>query len=235
VEAVLTERGHVVIGVADTTVDAVHLVEHGHPDLVIVDPAVGCNTDFDVIETACQLGAATVVFSRSAGDLVAGRYRRPPIIVPKPDLVMLELAIGRLGHDGLGAVAAEERRVRAGRASSGPRPTGVHDAAAFYSALNEAAPGDSLVAVVPVEDLGPHLWEQVATRMTALVRDGDRVLVTGWAVVVFLPGSGDEGAGSLVARTGDDAVVGAAVRLAHVVVQPAEVGADALARLKALA
>jgi DNA-binding NarL/FixJ family response regulator len=235
VEGLVVARGHEVIGIADTTVGAVHLVAHGHPDLVIVDPSVGCNSDFDVIETACDVGAATVVFTRSADMVAAGRYRPTPIVVAKPDLVALEMAISRIGCDDSGAVAAGERRTRSGRAASGPPPSGVHDASAFYNALNEAIAGDSLVAVVRADALGPHAWEDTAARINSIVRDGDRTLVAGWAVVVFLPGGGDDGVAAFAGRLSDAAVNGTEVHLASAVLRPDESGAEALARLKSKA
>ena len=149
VEDLVANQGHEVIGVADTTAAAVLLVTHGRPDLVIVDPAVGCNADFDVIDTACEVGADSIVFSRSTGLVTGKPYGRPPILVPKPDLVALDAAVGRLGHGRAGAETPADRRRRPGRESSGPPPSGLHDAAAFYGALNDALAGDALVAFVP--------------------------------------------------------------------------------------
>lgn len=232
VEGVVVAHGHEIIGVADTTVGAVHLVQHGHPDLVVVDPVVGCNTDFDVIETACEVGAATVVFSRSGYVVAPGRYRRTPSVVAKPDLVALEAAISRLAHDDSGAVTPGERRVRSARSASGPKPSGVHDASAFYGALNEAVPGDSLVAVVVDDAAEPHARDVTAARISSIVREGDRTLVAGWAVVVFVPASGTDGVAALVGRL-NDAGIGIDIDLTSAAVEPDETGAEALARLKA--
>ena len=50
VEAVIARTGHELVGVADTTPDAVRLIETGRPDAVILDLAMGYHTDFDMIE-----------------------------------------------------------------------------------------------------------------------------------------------------------------------------------------
>ena len=231
VEDLVVAHGHDVIGVADTSLAAVHLVEQGHPDLVVVDPSFGINSDFDVIETACSVGALTVVFSRNAGVVVANHYKPTPIVVPKPDLAALEVAISRLGQGDSGRVTAVDRRSRPVRAAAGPLPSGLHDASAFYSALNEAVLGDALIAVV-ADAPEPHQRDLVAERISSMVRDGDRTLVAGWAIVVFMPGSGDAGVAALVGRLVDGSVVTSEMRVANVVLRPDETGADAFARLR---
>ena len=60
------------------------------PDVVVVDPTVGCNTDFDVVDTAIAVGAKVIVFSRSAEAPASGRYVPEPLFVAKPDLWALE-------------------------------------------------------------------------------------------------------------------------------------------------
>jgi hypothetical protein len=232
VEDLVVAQGHDIIGIADTSMAAVHLVEHGHPDLLVVDPSVGINSDFDVIETACAVGALTVVFSRNVGVAVAKQYQPAPLVVPKPDLAALEVAISRIGHGDSGRVTTVDRRSRPVRAASGPVPSGLHDASAFYSALNEAVPGDALVAFVVADPSDQHQRDLAAETISSMVRDGDRTLVAGWAVVVFMPGSGDTGVSALLGRLADGAIV-TEMRTASVVLGADEAGADALMRLKA--
>jgi hypothetical protein len=232
VEDLVIAQGHDIIGIADTSVAAVHLVEHGHPDLLVVDPSVGINSDFDVIATACAVGALTVVFSRNAAVVVAKHYEPTPLVVPKPDLAALEVAISRVGQGDSGRVAAVDRRSRPVRAASGPAPSGLHDASAFYSALNDAVGGDALVAFVVAEPSDQHQRDLAAERISSMIRDGDRTLVAGWAVVVLMPGSGDAGVAALLKRLADGAIT-TEMRAASVVLGPNEVGADALMRLRA--
>ena len=221
IEALLERQGHEVIGVADHTAIATQLVKTGRPDAVIVDLSLGYNTDFDIIETAIDVGARVIVFSHNADQLLLGRYSPPPVVVAKPDLAALE----RITADGLapanGAVAsAAERRRRPGRATVGPPPSSVSDAQAFYEALGNAAEGDSLLSIEGSDN---------APIVAKLVRSTDRVLDTGSKLLVFLAGGGHEGADAFVARLRDAEGAGS---VHWIVVKSDESGGDAFSRLK---
>src|SRR3954451_7574311 len=152
-DAMITDHGHEVIGVADSTNAALGLVEQGHPDVVVLDPSIGSNADFDVIDVALRGGAKVIAFGRSSEPLGTDRYPvRLPFIL-KPDLVALERAIERL-HLDHEEVTEADRRQRPVRSAAGPTPTGPSDAAAFYGALNDAGEGDSIVAIAPSASAG---------------------------------------------------------------------------------
>jgi chemotaxis response regulator CheB len=229
VEGLLTDLGHAVTGVADTTVGGVGLIEAGRPDVVIVDTALGVNTDFDIIESAIAVGARTIVFAHTTDADHLERYSVAPIVVAKPDFAALEQAIGRLAVAGAATgVVEHDRRQRPSRAAAGPVPTGVQDAQAFYEAVHAAEAGDAMVSIdVPVGG------EEAARDLAALLRSTDRLLyVFPAAVRCFLPGGGDEGIRAVLARVVGASVLPPGCRATSIVVGDGELGVDAFDRLK---
>ena len=221
VEAVIAKAGYDLVGVADNTAVATRLVRAAHPDIVIVDLSLGYNTDFDIVESAIDVGARVIVFSHNADHAVLDRYSPRPTVVPKPDIAELEREIAKgAGSDADDDTTAPDRRQRPSRAAEGPLPTSPADAQAFYEALGNAAEGDAVLAVGPAD---------LAALVVERVRGSDRVLDTGSKVMVFLPGAGEEGIDAFVSRV-VDGVSGASVRA--VVVARGESGIDAFARLK---
>jgi hypothetical protein len=230
VDATIASHGHDVVGVADNTTSGVGLVEHGHPDVVVVDPAVGCNTDFDVIDVAISVGAKVIVFSRTADAPASGRYDPEPMFVEKPDLVGLEHAIGRLTTL---ASPDSDRRHYPTRVA-GPPSTGPRDAAAFYAALNEAIAGDSILSIAgtaPDVELDlPALASLVADH----IRESDRLLmlITSSSLLVLLLGGGEPGVESVFNRVHADAHAPSSIEFRSVVVGADERPDDAFDRLK---
>ena len=117
VESVVRTTGHEIHGIADTTHDAVGLIEAGHPQAVVVDLSVGYNTDFDVIAAANAVGARAIVFTHNADAELLARYEIAPAVIPKPDLVALEDLLRRLGLDEEEHAVEQDRRARPARAS----------------------------------------------------------------------------------------------------------------------
>jgi hypothetical protein len=233
VEGLLTRLGHEIVGEADDTATAAQLVIAARPDAVIVDPALGYNTDFDVIEAAIEVGAATVVFTHTADEAHMTSYRVRPTVVPKPDIVELERVIGHLAAGGEpGAGDGGERRRRPGRAAAGPPPTGLADAQAFFEALNAAQPGDALVAVdVAAPDRAPDS-DLIARLLVGLVRESDRLLASSTMIRLFLPAAEQEGVESVIRRLARHADVPPGTRVRSVLVAPDEEPVDAFERLK---
>lgn len=230
IELMLNDLGHVVVGVGTTTADSVLLLETARPDVVIVDLSMGFNTDFDVITAAGVVGATAIVFSHHADDAIIRQYPVRPTVVFKPDLTALERVVSRLGLDNAARVRAHDRRARPAHAASGPQPTGISDAQAFYEALNAASAGDVLVSIEVSEELD-HAAE-MAERVRSIMRDTDRLLASQAVVRVYLPAGGDVGATSFRGRLheidtlSDDAIVRC------VVLTPDEDAAAAFERLK---
>ena len=117
---------------------------------------------------------------------------------------------------------------RPARTVEGPAPTGVSDAQAFFVAVNGAIEGDALVSL----DV-PMGAEAAADEVGRRLRDNDRVLVMPpRAVRVFLPGGGDEGLQSVLARIRSIPAITSDCQVASVMVRDGEHGADAFERLK---
>lgn len=230
-ESVITNMGHQVVGVAPNPAAAVLLLETTLPDVAVIDMAMGFGSDFDMVARSMELGIGTIVFSQGVDDSVLGHYDPRPEMVLKPDFDRLE---GAIHH----AVAAREaagdgdRRVRPQRAAQGPQPSHVADAQAFYEALNHAQEDDVLVELVLPGEAGPERNEAMATHLTRLIRETDRLLAAGSAVRVFLAGAGTEGRDALLARFEREDPPPPGTRMVSVVLEPGETGTDAFGRLK---
>ena len=227
VEAVVTRTGHELVGIADTTVAAVGLIEAARPDVVVLDLSLGYNTDFDMIGAAVAIGARAIVFSHTADAETLRQYSVAPLVVPKPDLTLLEQVLARLERDEGGTALEQDRRRRPSRAASGPVPTGVGDAQAFFEAISDAQPGDAMVSIEVAFGA-----EAVATAVAGLLRGTDRVLAFPAAVRVYLPGGESEGVRSLLERLTEATAIPSDSVVASIVVRADELGADAFARLK---
>jgi DNA-binding NarL/FixJ family response regulator len=219
-DAALTMEGHQLVGVAETTEAAVDLVGQYKPDVAVIEPAVGCNPVFDAVDVAIKVGTGVVLFSRSGVPIDHGRYVPEPTMVPKPNITALETVIG----DMLVARFVDRRRAPTRRFQT----TGPSDAAAFYAAINEAVEGDAFVSVAPRFDVADEwLW-----RVTAGVRETDLVLASSTAVMVFMPGAGEEGVHKLHERLIGDAAESNEGEMRAVVLDAGESPTDAFTRLK---
>ena len=228
VEAVTARTGHDVVGLADSSAGAVGLIGTARPDVVVLDLLLGYDTDFDIIESAIEVGARVVVFSRYEDTDLLERYDETPMFVLKPDLIALEEVLRRLEVDEQHhEVVAHERRARPTVAAAGPPSTGIGDAQAFFEALNEASPGDGMISL----EVGRQA-ETVAADATQLLRGGDRLLLFPTAVRFFLPGAGEEGIQSLVRRLSGVGAIARETIVTSVIVAEGELGADAFTRLK---
>lgn len=227
VESVITRAGHEIVAIADTTVAAVRLIEVARPDLVVFDMTLGFNTDFDVIRTANAMGARTVVFSHNADAAILDRYDPRPTVVHKPDLIELERVIDSPADLPPAApLDGVERRQRPTRAASGPPPTSVADAQAFYEALLDSRPGDALLTIDLRTD-GIHAAETVL----GLLRSTDRLVASPSSVRVLLPGGAEPAIESFLGRLERAAVVPAGAQVRHVVVAADESASEAFERL----
>jgi DNA-binding NarL/FixJ family response regulator len=229
---VLVERlGHEVVGVAVNNAIATELVTHARPDVVILDVSLGYNTDFDIIDAAVRVGARVIVFSHTADHAVLDRYSPKPVVVAKPDLHDLEKAIARVqattaDHGELTA----DRRQRPAAAADGPEPSGPEDAHAFYAAVGNGVEGDALLAVDAAD--GPGLTAAHAQKIADLIRDTDRILVSGSSLKVFLAGGGEAGIDAFVARIRGASELAPHVQVRSIVLGDDEGSSEAFDRLK---
>lgn len=233
IEAMLDDLGHEVVGVADTTAAAVNLLHSTRPDVLIVDLSLGYNTDFDPVGAAEDVGARVIVFSYNADDAIMGQYAIRPGFVPKPDMSDLERVLSRLVVDQPARVVDHDRRVRPVRASGGPPPTSMADAQSFYVALNDAIEGDAVLSI-DLDTTPPGSLEgpAVAAHVQAVLRGTDRLLASSTAIKIFLPGAGEEGVASLLARLAAAGALPAGATTRAVTVRAGELPADAFDRLK---
>lgn len=230
VESLLSRLGFDIAGIADTTATGVGLIHAARPDLLVFDMALGYNTDFDVLQAAVDVGARTIVFSHTADDAILSGYARRPTVVEKPDLALLEQVLTRLDlDDDAGVVVDQERRTRPARAASGDVPTGPTDAQAFYSALQDVAEGDALVAIEVPDDVAADV---LATGVLATMRSTDRLLATRTAVRVYLPGGSEVAIDSFLQRLAGAHIVPNGSTVAAITVAAGESATDVFDRLK---
>jgi CheY-like chemotaxis protein len=231
-ESIVVHLGHEVVGVASTTANAVHLVETAHPNVVIVDLSMGFNTDFDIVEAATAIGATTIVYSYTADHSILNRYEVKPLVVFKPDLTELEEVLSRLEIDKQQHVIEHDRRVHPVRVAEGPTPTGIGDAQAFYEALNAGTVGDALMSIeVPGDEAQAAA---TASQVRAVLRSTDRLLASGPAVRVYLPGGDLLGITSFRARLDDIGALPDGATVRSLVIGDGESPTDAFSRLKQL-
>jgi hypothetical protein len=227
VESIVSAAGHEVVGVATDTASGVGLLEAARPDVAVIDVAMGVSSDFDLVATAGDVGARVVVFSQQAEIDSLRTYATPPEVVFKPDLRSLESTLARLA-DAEDLPGEEDRRKRPVRPAEGPVSTSVTDAQAFYEALNNAQGGDALVGIdVPVgaEAVAEDVWQRL--------RQTDRMLLAlPRAVRCYLPGGGEDGIRSVLARVASTSSITDDCTATAVIVGDGEHGADAFDRLK---
>jgi len=233
IEGMLQDLGHEVLGVVDTTAAAVQLIHATRPDVVILDLSLGYNTDFDAVGAAEDVGARTIVFSYNADDAVLSRYRVRPMVVFKPDLSELERVVGRLDVDAAVRVVDHDRRTRPSRPASGPPPTNLADAQAFYEAVNDAVGGDALISIDLPDAYGAGDDPgKAAARVQGVMRATDRLVASASSVRIFLPGGAQDGIQSLLARLDQVGGLPEGATVRSIVVAPEELPADAFDRLK---
>jgi len=233
IEAMLADVGHEVVGVATTTAASVALIEAARPDVVIVDLSLGFNTDFDAVEAATAVGAATIIFSHRVDEVFLSRYPERPLVVFKPDLPELEEVVRRLERSPKRGVVEQDRRTRPRRVASGSRPADIADARAFYEAVNEALGGDALISVdLPDIDGAVEKARDAATRIRDVLRETDRLVASASSVRIFLPGGEQTGIQSFLARLDQVGGLPEGATVRSIVVAPEEPPSAAFDRLK---
>jgi len=228
VESIIASSGHELVGVATDIAAAMGLLEAARPEVAVIDIAMMVNADFDLVAIGTEAGARVIVFSQQADVDELRHYPTPPEVVFKPDLRELEGLFHRLADVVPADPGQEDRRHRPTRAAEGPVPTSIGDAQAFFEAVNNARPGDALLALdVPVGA------EAAANDVLHRLRDTDRVLLNlPSAVRCYLPAGGDEAVHSVLARVAAVSSVGDDCTVSSVIVGDGESGADAFDRLR---
>ena len=231
IEIVATRQGHEVVGIADTFQAADVLIGATHPDIVVLDPALGYGTDFDLLDEATVAGARVIVFSRTAHDFALDRYDPVPLAVDKPELGVLEEVL-RTIEAATPRVVSDDRRVRPQRDASGRRPVGPEDHEAFFEAISGAGGGDVLVWI----DFSAVFQQMDAAAVHQLIagaaRQGDRLVLSPTSIRGFLPGAGADGVRSFWARLDERELLLPGVTVQAVILNDGEHPNDAFDRLR---
>lgn len=198
---VVTEKGHEVVGEAETAADAYDILSRDRPDTAIIDLALRVGSGRDVARRAAERGCRVIVFSAFLDDIDPKTLG--VIAVPKPDFAALESAL-----DAVAARGSDEDRWRKGKAdrrSTLPAPdralpaAPVEEAADFYAALGAAVPGDTLM-FIEVTPLAPDATESFAVIVRAVIRVQDHLMTRGNQIAVLLVDGLPESAPAVAAR-----------------------------------
>ena len=117
VEVIAKRLGHEVVGMPDSLQAAGVLMRALRPEVVVLDPALGFGSDFDLVDDALAVGARVIVFSRTANEYSLDRYDPRPLIVPKPELDVLEEVL-RTVEPAVPTHDVSDRRVRPQRSAA---------------------------------------------------------------------------------------------------------------------
>jgi hypothetical protein len=231
IERIATRQGHEVVGVADSLPSAEMLIGGARPEVVVLDPAIGFGTDYDLVEEASAVGARVVVFSHTANEYSLDRYDPRPIVVPKPSLDLLEEVL-RTITPVPPARSVDERRRHPARTAGGRRPVSPEDNDAFYEAISTAETGDVLIWIdfaSVKQQIDPHVVHRM---ISGAARSGDRLVLSPTSIRGYLPGAGDRGIASFWARLDERDLLLPGVTVQAVVVGEDEHPNDAFDRLR---
>ena len=236
IQRVLEDLGHSVLAVTDTAASTVTAINTLHPTGVILDFSADFASDYDVIATAITAGCTPIVFSQRADDALLSRYSVRPLVIFKPDISALEIAIRGLDERSDKVTSDRERRKRPSRAAWGAPPSNVGDSHSFYDALNAATTGDAILSLELADQ--PNRARE-ATELAAVVqrklRAEDRLLATSAAVRVFLPAGGGDAVASILARLHREMHLPEGTTARGVTLAPGEAPADFYDRLRSTA
>ncbi len=235
---VVADRGHEVVGEAETAADAYDVLARTKPDAAIIDLALRVGSGREVARRAAERGCRVIVFSAFLDDV--DPHTLGVIAVPKPDFAALESAL-----DALAARGSDEERWRKGNADrrattiSPDRPmpnSPVEDPSDFYQALGDARPGDSIMFI----DVSPTTADATATfaiTVRGVIRAHDHLMRRGDQLVALLVEGLPEAATAVAARL--ERASGAASPTVtwtwrHTLIEADESPADAFQRLRSV-
>jgi CheY-like chemotaxis protein len=229
-----TDRGHVIVGEAENSLEAITVLSELQPDAVVLDLSLKYGSGYEVLTTAVDLGIRVIVFSAYAENVLPDHHVGL-LVVDKPDFSGLEQAL-----DALEAWVTARDTERAERRTrppieDGPSLHDPQDSQQFYEALANAMPLDVLMSV-ELEIAGtPEEIDDLADTVAKVVRSEDRVLRTAGGARVYLIGGAEQTAQLVAARieAAWSVRAGTALRWRSIVIGQDETSADAFERLKA--
>lgn len=121
------DAGHEVVGEAESSHEALELLHHLRPDVVVVDLALRSSSGHPVLEAAAAARVQAIIFSSFIASEVLIAAEGDPVVVEKPDFDGLVRALGRVGS---------------ASTSTTPRP-GSAGRPGAASATGRAGPGSS--------------------------------------------------------------------------------------------
>lgn len=236
--SVVTDRGHEVVGEAETAADAYDVIARTKPDAAIVDLALRVGSGREVARRAAERGCRVIVFSSFLDDVDPKTLG--VIGVAKPDFAALESAL-----DALSARTDDEGGWRKGHADRRANPSSpdrmmpaspVEDPSDFYQALGDARAGDCIMFIDVVPD-GPETTTSFAVTVRAVIRAHDHLMQKGDQLAVLLIDAKPEAAEAVVSRlrrTSASVAQTAAWTWRHAVIGGDESPSDAFQRLRSM-
>jgi CheY-like chemotaxis protein len=197
---IVHDRGHEVVGEAETADDSKGLIATAQPDAVILDIALRQGSGADVGRMAAAQGCRVILFSAFLGSLDDTDFA--DAVIAKPDFYALEAAIDALTMRT--ANADQWNRGQPDRRASGTvtgrplPPAAVEPPDAFYQALDAAQPGDSLLLMDVAG--GPDAAEAIAIVARGVIRPHDHLMLRGAQVALLLVAGTPDAASAVAAR-----------------------------------
>ena len=197
---IVRDRGHEVVGEAETADESKALVATARPDVVIIDLALHQGSGTDVGRMAMGAGCRVIVFSAFLDSISDTTFA--DAVIAKPDFLALEAAIDAVtmrASSGEQWDRGQPDRRAGGDVKDRPLPVAaVEEADAFYKALGAAQPGDSLLLIdVPTSEADA---EALAVVARGVIRPHDHLMLRGPQVALLLFGGTGDAAAAVTAR-----------------------------------
>ena len=194
------ERGHEVVGEAETADDSKALVATAQPDAVIIDIALRQGAGTDVGRMAAAYGCRVIVFSAFLDSISDTDWA--DAVIAKPDFLALEAALDALTmrtRSGDRWDRGQPDRRASRDVKDAPLPiAAVEETDAFYRALDAAQSGDSLL-LVDVSSTAADA-EALAILARGIIRPHDHLMLRGNQVALLLFGGSADAAPIVVLR-----------------------------------
>ena len=196
---IMRDRGHEIVGEAETAGDSKGLVTTAKPDLVLIDLSLHQGSGAEVGRMAAAHGCRVIVFSAFLDSISDTTFA--DAVIAKPDFHALEAAIDALSMrtssgDQWDRGQPDRRSVSVSGREMPHSPIDPTDA--FYQALDGASAGDTLVLIdVPS---GPADAEALAVVARGVIRPHDHLMLRGAQVALLLVASTPDAATAVTAR-----------------------------------
>jgi CheY-like chemotaxis protein len=196
---IMRDRGHEVVGEAETAGDSKGLVTTAKPDLVLIDLSLRQGSATEVGRMAAAHGCHVIVFSAFLDSISETDFA--DAVIAKPDFHALEAAIDALSLRTSSGDQWDRGQPDRRRASASGRElpySPIDPTDTFYQALDGAVPGDTLVLIdVPS---GTADAEALAVVARGVIRPHDHLMLRGAQVALLLVASTPDAATAVTTR-----------------------------------